>query len=1553
MDIAALSVKITADTSEAEAGLSRLNSQVSGAGSAIAAAFGGAAIAGVAALGAGLVGSIKSAADFEKQMSAVGAVAGASASEMQQLTSAALQLGKDTSFSASEAAKGIEELVKAGVGIQDVLGGGARAALDLAAAGAISVGDAAEIASNAMNVFGLKGADMAHVADVIAGAANASAIGVNDYKFSLASAGAVAATVGISFESLSQAIAVMGNAGIKGSDAGTSLKTMLLNLQPQTNKQIDLFRELGLTQTDTVAGYQNLVARGIQPTGTSYQELSQAIKTHLGLSADISKWSKDDVKAFNAMELQTGLMSNAFFDAGGNAKDMAGIAQVLKEKLGGMTKAAQLATLEVMFGSDAIRAGAVLLDAGAEGFTKMADAMGKVSAQDVANERLNNLWGSVEKLKGSLETGAIMLGGLFTPAIKSFVDQITEGVNQGIEIIEQLPDAWRTAGQAFAGAWEPSETLTPFMNAVGETAIMLRETFGPAVQAAAEFITGTLIPGFQQIAAPLAAFVAGFGGAIASLGLASAAISAVAAVLGLLLSPLGLIAIAVGLLAAAWVTDFMGIQGATAAAWAVIQPLLAQLVDWLGVQIPLVLGWLTTTGWPALVAAGQAFADWVTGVAIPAITQIIDWLGPKIVAVLTWMTETGWPALVAAGTAFSEWITGTAIPAITSLVDWLGPKISAVTTWISDTGWPALVAAGTAVGEMIGIVIKFFQDLYVELEKRGVFTELGTIWDTLTTAGGKVWDIVQKITTAMLPLYEALAKLTGVAGIPALITGFEGLVEKGGGAKTAVDLVAGGIQLLMKWVDMTVSSITTMLGLLDRLANFKMPSFNLPSLPSFGPNGSGGGIPGLGEQSFTPLRNIEQMNTAALYTGGGRGAAQVNQFSLGLSPGDAEAACGPAALAWFMNQTGRTPTGAEALRLAQSAGWSRADGMYGPGAFSSALSSVGIPNTVNTSPSRAQIDALAQSGTPFALSTGEHYYQVQGGSAAGLNVGGSGTALRTGAATMSLDEILARGYGVNGIIVPNAPPTPPAPASRTPQPGVAPGDQFPRVPLGSSGGAPGFDPAQWPGFMQQVNEQLPDYLTSLDTIQQHGTKTFTQTAQAGTAQAAVLSTGVGQQYDLMATHAVGSVNVLGDTTATTFLDTSGNTVTTVTSMQGQVVQQYATLANGVSLSLNGMGTTSAQTIDAMSGQITTTVADMSGNLVTTVTTMSGQIVAQYATTAAGVATATATQNAGVQAAYNMLGAGVTQSVTDMGTSVVTKLTDTSGVSTTTVTDMAGVILSQMTTLKDGTVVQMNDMNVQTTASFDAMAQQTTTTVTTLSGTVIQTITDMHGQIVAQTVTAHDQMMQQWVTTSAAVVKTATDMGLQVVAQSRVMGENLVTATKTSTGEMVSLITNAAGEVIGQFKTLVVEGKTVATGLDAAAKGLKTYADGLKNVGKEAAKAADQIAEFNKQAGGSKSGSGKGKDFAKGAGGFGDFEGKAVGGPVDFGQTYLVGEHGPELFRPNVSGTIVPSNQIRTSSMSGGVGGSTETLVIDFQIDGRTAERIFVTGREIATRRGRG
>lgn len=379
-------VEIRPDSANFSTDLRRqLNSAIAALGGpaqAIGLSLGGAIAGGLAVAGV-------AAARFEKGLSAVAAVANATEGQMEAVRAKALQLGADTAFSATEAAGAMEELVKAGLSVEQVLSGAADAAVALAAAGGVSLETSATLAANALNQFGLSAAQMGKVADVVAGAANASAIGVGDFALSLQQAGAVARTAGLSFADTSLAIAALGNAGIRGSDAGTSLKTFLSNLIPVTVRQKEEFRALGLVTEDG---------------------------------------------------------GNKFFTAAGSVKSLAGIAGELSTALRGMTDQQRLATLEVLFGSDAIRAAAIFAREGAAGLNELAGEMGKISAADVAAKRMDNLAGSFEQFTGSLETVLIKAG---TPLLSTFRG-VVDGGTRVLNVVGDLGGEGSLAADTFS-----------------------------------------------------------------------------------------------------------------------------------------------------------------------------------------------------------------------------------------------------------------------------------------------------------------------------------------------------------------------------------------------------------------------------------------------------------------------------------------------------------------------------------------------------------------------------------------------------------------------------------------------------------------------------------------------------------------------------------------------------------------------------------------------------------------------------------------------------------------------------------------------------------------------------------------------------------------------------------------------------------------------------------------------------------------------------------------------------------------------------------------------
>ncbi|ARJ20524.1 phage tail tape measure protein [Bacillus mycoides] len=381
-----------------------------------------AAMTGV--IGAGLAMAVKESMNFEQKMADIQSVSGATGEEMRKISELAVEMGEKTKYSSVEAGQGIEELIKAGVSLTDIINGGLEGALNLATAGELELGDAAEIASTALNAFKDDNLSVAQAADLLAGAANASATSVGEMKFGLSMVSAVAAGVGLSFKDTTTALALFAQNGLKGSDAGTSLKTMLANLIPKSNEAYDMFSELGLITIDTGKAMQFLGEKGVKPTSTSFKDVTGALSEYAAKQAGVKVGSEKAEKAFKKLTFSTGIMTNAFFDSNGNLKDMSDIADILQMAMQGLTAEQRQSYMYTLFGSDAIRAANILYKEGANGVKNMYTEMSKVTALEVAETKMNTTKGKIEELSGAVDTLKKSFGDALLPILVDVVASV-------------------------------------------------------------------------------------------------------------------------------------------------------------------------------------------------------------------------------------------------------------------------------------------------------------------------------------------------------------------------------------------------------------------------------------------------------------------------------------------------------------------------------------------------------------------------------------------------------------------------------------------------------------------------------------------------------------------------------------------------------------------------------------------------------------------------------------------------------------------------------------------------------------------------------------------------------------------------------------------------------------------------------------------------------------------------------------------------------------------------------------------------------------------------
>lgn len=309
-----------------------------------------------APLAAAGAGAVKVATDFEDSMAQVAGALGEPADAMGALRDLALQTGQDTIFSASEAGSAMVELAKGGLTQADIAGGALSSTMDLAAAGGLDLAEAANTIVQSMGAFGLTADETGRAANALAGSANASSADVGDLTYALSQCSASASNAGWSIEDTTAVLGMFADAGLTGSDAGTSLKTMLSSLAAPTGAAATQLEELGIQTRDS--------------------------EGHLLSASEV--------------------------------------AEQLSSKLGTLDDATRDAALQTIFGSDAMRAASVFMNEGAEGLQKYTDAThDQTSASRMAQSQMSDTARAIEEAKGAVETAAIKLGGALAPSVRN------------------------------------------------------------------------------------------------------------------------------------------------------------------------------------------------------------------------------------------------------------------------------------------------------------------------------------------------------------------------------------------------------------------------------------------------------------------------------------------------------------------------------------------------------------------------------------------------------------------------------------------------------------------------------------------------------------------------------------------------------------------------------------------------------------------------------------------------------------------------------------------------------------------------------------------------------------------------------------------------------------------------------------------------------------------------------------------------------------------------------------------------------------------------------
>lgn len=317
----------------------------------------------IAGAGAAVVGV---AAKFESAMSEVQAISGASGEDLQRLTDKAQEMGATTKFSASESAAALKYMAMAGWDTESMLNG-INGVMQLAAASGEDLASTSDIVTDAMTAFGLSADQSTRFADVLAQTANRSNTSVALMGETFKYVAPVAGALGYSIEDASVAIGLMANSGIKGSQAGTSLKNVLTNLAKPTD-QVQMYMDrLNISMTDQA----------------------------------------------------------------GNVKPLNQLLNEMRDSFAGLTEAEKAEYAAGIAGKEGMSGLLAIVNASQSDFDKLTEAINNSSgaAQDVADVMMDNLGGQLTILKSTLEGIAISFGNILLPAVKSVAEALQNFLN--------------------------------------------------------------------------------------------------------------------------------------------------------------------------------------------------------------------------------------------------------------------------------------------------------------------------------------------------------------------------------------------------------------------------------------------------------------------------------------------------------------------------------------------------------------------------------------------------------------------------------------------------------------------------------------------------------------------------------------------------------------------------------------------------------------------------------------------------------------------------------------------------------------------------------------------------------------------------------------------------------------------------------------------------------------------------------------------------------------------------------------------------------------------
>lgn len=353
--------------------------------------------------------AVKLTSDFDSSMSKVSAISGATGGDLDALRQKAKDMGAQTKFSASESAQAFTYMAMAGWKTEDMLEG-IDGVMALAAADGLDLATTSDIVTDGLTAFGLSAKDAGHFADVLAQTGRNANTNVSMLGESFKYVAPVAGALGYSVEDCSIALGLMANSGIKASQGGTALRTMLTNLAKPTDQMAEAMDYLGIS---------------LQNDDGSMKSLMDVMKDLRGSFGDIQmpmdefQSQLSDIQAkYESGELSESKYNEALED--------------LTEKAYGAEGALKAKYAATLAGKTGMAGLLAIVNTGEDDFNNLADAIynSDGAAQEMADTMLDNLGGQLTLLKSALEGLAISIGEILMPYIRKFVEWLQNLVDK-------------------------------------------------------------------------------------------------------------------------------------------------------------------------------------------------------------------------------------------------------------------------------------------------------------------------------------------------------------------------------------------------------------------------------------------------------------------------------------------------------------------------------------------------------------------------------------------------------------------------------------------------------------------------------------------------------------------------------------------------------------------------------------------------------------------------------------------------------------------------------------------------------------------------------------------------------------------------------------------------------------------------------------------------------------------------------------------------------------------------------------------------------------------